>query len=116
MGSAELYDSRLDGVHLDGGRLDHVNLRSARLTDVLVSGCIIGELDLTGCGPRGRPCGTARSGHSARRCPADGRRPPYQQLPGISGIEGPRDAMIDVCQVQLPARFLADSMGLRVEG
>ncbi len=33
-------------MHINGSKLDFVNLRNAALTDVLLSNCIIGELDL----------------------------------------------------------------------
>jgi uncharacterized protein YjbI with pentapeptide repeats len=45
-GSAELYDSGWQSVKIDGGKLDFVNLRGSRLADVLISDCIINELDL----------------------------------------------------------------------
>ena len=33
-------------VRIDGGKLDFLNLRGAKLTDVLITDCIINELDL----------------------------------------------------------------------
>ncbi|WDF34120.1 pentapeptide repeat-containing protein [Arthrobacter agilis] len=116
-GSAELYDSRLDGVHLDGGKLDYVNLRGARLTDVLVSGCIIGELDLSGVTATRvalRDCtvGTLTL-DGARLKDVDLRSSSFR---GIHGLDGLRGATIDDQQLQLLAPFLAESMGLRVEG
>ncbi|MDN4612432.1 pentapeptide repeat-containing protein [Arthrobacter burdickii] len=116
-GSAELYDSRLDGVHLDGGKLDYVNFRSARLTDVLVSGCIIGELDLTGVRATRLALQDCTIGtltlDGAQLKDADLRTSSFR---GISGLDGLRGATIDEYQLQLLAPFLADSMGLRVEG
>ncbi|MHA7286685.1 pentapeptide repeat-containing protein [Arthrobacter sp. MDT3-44] len=116
-GSAELYDSRLDGVHLDGGKLDYVNFRSAQLTDVLVSGCIIGELDLTGVRATRLALQDCTIGtltlDGAQLKDADLRTSSFR---GISGLDGLRGATIDEYQLQLLAPFLADSMGLRVEG
>ncbi|MHA7209765.1 pentapeptide repeat-containing protein [Arthrobacter sp. MDT1-65] len=116
-GSAELYDSRLDGVHLDGGKLDYVNLRSARLTDVLVSGCIIGELDLTGARATRLALADCTIGtltlDGAQLRDTDLRTSSFR---GLQGLDGLRGATIDEYQLQLLAPFLADSMGLRVEG
>ncbi|MDQ0733891.1 pentapeptide repeat-containing protein [Arthrobacter agilis] len=116
-GSAELYDSRLDGVHLDGGKLDYVNLRSARLTDVLVSGCIIGELDLTGVRATRLALADCTIGtltlDGAQLRDADLRTSSFR---GIQGIDGLRGVTIDEYQLQLLAPFLAESMGLRIEG
>ena len=116
-GSAELYDSRLDAVHLEGGKLDYVNLRSAQLTDVLVSGCIIGELDLTGV----RATRVAFQDCTIGTLTLDGARLKDTDLRsstfrGLNGLDGLRGATVDDYQLQLLAPFLADSMGLRVEG
>lgn len=116
-GSAELYDSRFDGVHLDGGKLDYVNLRSSRLTDVLISGCIIGELDLTG----GRATRLALKDCTIGTLTLDGAELRDADLRsssfrGINGLDGLRGATIDEYQLQLLAPFLAESMGLRIEG
>ncbi|PPB49718.1 hypothetical protein C4K88_08600 [Arthrobacter pityocampae] len=116
-GSAELYDTTFDGVHLDGGKLDYVNLRSAQLTDVLVSGCIIGELDLTGARATRvslRDCtvGTLTL-DGARLQDVDLRTSSFR---GINGLDGLRGATIDEHQLLLLAPFLAAGMGLRVEG
>jgi uncharacterized protein YjbI with pentapeptide repeats len=45
-GSAEMYDSGWQSVRIDGGKLDFVNLRGSRLADILITDCIINELDL----------------------------------------------------------------------
>lgn len=116
-GSAELYDSVLDGVHLDGGKLDHVNLRGARLADVLVSDCIIGELDLTGVRATRvafRDCtvGTLTL-DGASLTDVDLRTSSFR---GIHGLDGLRGATIDDRQLQELAPLLAASMGVRVEG
>ncbi|BBE21972.1 hypothetical protein MN0502_08550 [Arthrobacter sp. MN05-02] len=116
-GSAELYDSRFDSVHLDGGKLDYVNLRGSQLTDVLVSDCIIGELDLTAVRATRlalRDCtiGTLTL-DGARLTDADLRTSTFR---GIHGLDGLRGATIDEYQLQLLAPFLAESMGLRIEG
>ncbi|WP_104118630.1 pentapeptide repeat-containing protein [Arthrobacter sp. B1805] len=116
-GSAELYDSRFDGVHLDGGKLDYVNLRSSHLTDVLVSGCIIGELDLTGVRATRVALQDCTIGaltlDGAQLKDADLRTSSFRS---ISGLDGLRGATIDEHQLQLLAPFLAESMGLRIEG
>jgi uncharacterized protein YjbI with pentapeptide repeats len=116
-GSAELYDSRLDSVHFDGGKLDYVNLRSAQLTDVLLTGCIIGELDLTGV----RATRLALQDCTIGTLTLDGARLRDTDLRtstfrGINGPDGLRGATVDDYQLQLLAPFLAESMGLRVEG
>ncbi|KNC19714.1 hypothetical protein AC792_04890 [Arthrobacter sp. RIT-PI-e] len=116
-GSAELYDSRWDGVHVDGGKLDHVNLRGAQLTDVLLSGCIIGELDLTGA----RATRVALQDCTVGTLTLDGARLKDTDLRtstfrGVNGLDGIRGATVDEYQLQLLAPFLAESMGLRVEG
>jgi uncharacterized protein YjbI with pentapeptide repeats len=116
-GSAELYDGRLDAVHLDGGKLDYVNLRSAQLTDVLVTGCIIGELDLTGS----RATRVALQDCTVGILTLDGAQLKDVDLRtssfrSINGLDGLRGATIDEYQLQLLAPFLAESMGLRVEG
>ncbi|MFJ6003241.1 pentapeptide repeat-containing protein [Arthrobacter sp. NPDC092385] len=116
-GSAELYDSTFDAVHLDGGKLDYVNLRSSRLTDVLVSGCIIGELDLTGA----RATRLALQDCTIGTLTLDGAQLKDVDLRtssfrGIHGLDGLRGATIDEYQLQLLAPFLAESMGLRIEG
>ncbi|MHA7282067.1 pentapeptide repeat-containing protein [Arthrobacter sp. TMS2-4] len=115
-GSAELYDSRFDGVRIDGGKLDYVNLRSAQLTDVLVSGCIIGELDLTGARATRlalRDCtiGTLTL-DGARLKDVDLRTSSFR---GINGLDGLRGATIDEHQLLVLAPFLAEGMGLRIE-
>ncbi|MHA7239478.1 pentapeptide repeat-containing protein [Arthrobacter sp. TMS1-12-1] len=115
-GSAELYDTRLDGVHLDGGKLDYVNLRAAQLTDVLVSGCIIGELDLTGA----RATRLALRDCTIGTLTLDGARLEDTDLRtssfrGINGLDGLRGATIDEHQLLLLAPVLAEGMGLRVE-
>lgn len=116
-GSAELYDSRFDAVHLDGGKLDFVNLRGARLTDVLISGCIIGELDLTGCTATRVALQDCTVGtltlDGARLRDTDLRTSSFRTINGIDGLRG---ATIDDGQLLLLAPFLAESMGLRVEG
>ncbi|MEC5200017.1 uncharacterized protein YjbI with pentapeptide repeats [Arthrobacter sp. PL16] len=116
-GSAELYDSRLDGVHLDGGKLDYVNLRSSQLSDVLISGCIIGELDLTG----GKATRVSLQDCTVGTLTLDGARLKDVDLRtssfrSINGLDGLRGATIDEYQLQLLAPFLAESMGLRIEG
>jgi uncharacterized protein YjbI with pentapeptide repeats len=45
-GLVETYEARMRSMHINGSKLDFVNLRNAALTDVLLSNCIIGELDL----------------------------------------------------------------------
>ena len=46
LGSAEVYESGWQSVRIDGGKLDFLNLRGAKLMDVLITDCIINELDL----------------------------------------------------------------------
>jgi uncharacterized protein YjbI with pentapeptide repeats len=116
-GSAELYDARIDAVHLDGGKLDHVNLRSATLTDVLVTGCLIGELDLTGARATRvalQDCTVGTLVLDGATCrDVDLRTSSFR---AINGLEGLRGTTIDEYQLQLLAPFLAEHVGLRVEG
>ena len=46
IGSAELYDSGLNGVEFIGMKLGFVNLRGATVTDVVFRDCVIDELDI----------------------------------------------------------------------
>lgn len=116
-GSAELYDSRFDGVHFDGGKLDYVNLRTSRLTDVLVSGCIIGELDLTSVQATRLALQDCTVGtltlDGAQLKDVDLRTSSFRSINGLDGLRG---ATIDEYQLQLLAPYLAESMGLRIEG
>ena len=116
-GSAELYDSRLDAVHLDGGKLDYVNLRGAALTDVLISGCIIGELDLTGAKATRlalQDCTVGTLTLDGATCrDVDLRSSSFRTINGLDGLRG---TTIDEYQLQLLAPFLAEHLGLRVEG
>ncbi|THJ67959.1 pentapeptide repeat-containing protein [Arthrobacter echini] len=116
-GSAELYDSRFDRVHLDGGKLDYVNLRSSRVTDVLLTGCIIGELDLTGAKATRvalRDCtvGTLTL-DGAQLADVDLRTSSFRSINGLDGLRG---ATVDEYQLQVLAPYLAERMGLRIEG
>ena len=40
-----MYEGAWHSVKIDGGKLDFLNLRGSKLTDVVITGCIINELD-----------------------------------------------------------------------
>jgi uncharacterized protein YjbI with pentapeptide repeats len=115
IGSAELYDSTWQSVHVSGSRLGYLNLRSARLTDLLFTDCTIDELDLssavvTRLAFRDTTV-RALTVHGARLTDADLRT----LDPGrIDGIEGLRGASLSADQVQTLAPALAHALGIHI--
>lgn len=114
-GSAELYGSGWQSVKIDGGKLEYVNLRSSRLADVLISDCIINELDL----------GSATAARVAlRNCTVgsldlsgaalqdfDLRGTDFRSISGLGSLAG---VVIDDYQLGLLAPLLAAHLGLVV--
>ena len=114
-GSAELYGSGWQSVRIDGGKLDYVNLRGSRLADVLVSDCIINELDLgsaTAARVALRNCTIGSldlSGATLQDFDLRGT-----DLRSISGLGNLAGVVIDDHQLGLIAPLLAAHLGLVV--
>lgn len=114
-GSAELYDTAWQSVRIDGGKLDFVNLRGSRLADVLISDCIINELDLVGSTVARMALKNCRIGtldvNSATLADFDLRGTQIRTLNGIGSLAG---AVIDDHQLALMAPLLAAQLGITV--
>ena len=114
-GSAELYGSGWQSVRIDGGKLDYVNLRGSRLADVLVSDCVINELDLgsaTAARVALRNCTIGSldlSGATLQDFDLRGT-----DLRSISGLGNLAGVVIDDHQLGLIAPLLAAHLGLVV--
>ncbi|MGO4186457.1 pentapeptide repeat-containing protein [Pseudarthrobacter sp. TAF60_1] len=115
LGSAELYESGMQSVRIDGGKLDFLNLRGAKLTDVLITDCIINELDL------GSAMGTrvelknctigALDFTGARLKDFDVRGSDFRTISGLGSLAG---LVVDDYQLSLLAPLLAGHLGIRV--
>ncbi|RFA23684.1 hypothetical protein B7R25_00245 [Subtercola boreus] len=116
-GSAELFDSELDSVHLTGGKIDYLNLRGSRLSNVVLEGCTITDLDLADARVTRVAFVDCRIGTldvtRASCCSVDLRSSEFSRLHGIEGLAG---ATIDDLQLSLFAPLFAEHLGLRVEG
>ncbi|MCC4908131.1 pentapeptide repeat-containing protein [Microbacterium sp. cx-59] len=115
IGSAELYDSTWQSVHVTGCRLGYLNLRSARLTDLLFTDCTIDELDLSAAVVSRMAFRDttvrALTLHGARLTDVDLRT----LDPGrIDGIEGLRGASLSTDQLQALAPALAEALGIHI--
>jgi uncharacterized protein YjbI with pentapeptide repeats len=114
-GSAELFDSRLESVHLRGGKIDFLNLRSATLTDVLIEDAHITELDLStfrGTRVAIRNCRIETLDLTRASCvDVDLRDSSFSR---INGIEGLRGTILNEAQLAEFAPVLADHIGIRV--
>ncbi|WP_426996807.1 pentapeptide repeat-containing protein [Pseudarthrobacter sp. N5] len=114
-GSAELYESGWQSVRIDGGKLDYVNLRGSRLTDVLISDCIINELDLgSAAGTRValKNCTIGTLDLSgAKLKDFDLRGTEFRTISGLGSLAG---VVIDDYQLSLLAPLLAGHLGLVV--
>jgi uncharacterized protein YjbI with pentapeptide repeats len=117
LGSAEVFDSALQSVHFNGGKLGYVNLRSSKLTDVLISDCIIDELDLSGARGVRVALQNCRIGTldvtDAVLKDFDLRSSEFSMIRGVGGLKG---ATVDDYQLNLLAPILAEQLGIRVEG
>jgi uncharacterized protein YjbI with pentapeptide repeats len=114
-GSAELYESGWQSVKIDGGKLDYVNLRASRLADVLISDCIINELDLgsvTAARVSLKNCTIGSLDLSgAKLKDFDLRGTDFRTISGLGSLAG---VVIDDYQLGLIAPLLAAHMGLVV--
>jgi uncharacterized protein YjbI with pentapeptide repeats len=115
LGSAELYESGMQSVRVDGGKLDFLNLRGAKLTDVQITDCIINELDLgsaTGTRVALKNCtiGTLDL-TGARLKDFDVRSTDFRTVSGLGSLAG---LVIDDYQLGLLAPLLAGHLGIRV--
>jgi uncharacterized protein YjbI with pentapeptide repeats len=115
LGSAELYESGMQSVRIDGGKLDFLNLRGAKLTDVLITDCIINELDLgSAAGTRVvlKNCtiGTLDL-TGARLKDFDLRGSEFRTISGLDSLAG---LVIDDYQLSLLSPLLAGHLGIRV--
>ncbi|WJY00735.1 pentapeptide repeat-containing protein [Curtobacterium sp. 458] len=116
VGSAELYDSGLNGVEFVGMKLGFVNLRGASLTDVVFRDCVVDELDLADAkllrvafpGTRIR----AVEGTNTRIEHVDLRE---ADLDRVERLEGLRGATIGTDQLYTLAPLLAAQAGYRVD-
>jgi len=115
-GSAELFDSSLESVQLQGGKIDFLNLRGAKLTDVLIEGAQITELDLAGfSGTRVaiRNCRIDTLDLTRATCiDVDLRDTSFSR---VVGIEGMRGTILNETQLAEFAPVLAGLLGIRVE-
>lgn len=115
-GSAELFDSELDSVHVRGGKIDYLNLRGSRLTNVIVEDCFIADLDLGGfTGDRVAfvNCRIQTLDVTRATClNVDLRTSEFAAVHGIAGLAG---VTIDAGQLSLLAPLLAEHLALRVE-
>jgi uncharacterized protein YjbI with pentapeptide repeats len=115
LGSAEVYESGMQSVRIEGGKLDFLNLRGAKLTDVLITDCIINELDLgsaTGTRVALKNCtiGTLDL-TGARLKDFDIRGSDFRTISGLGSLAG---LVIDDYQLTLLAPLLAGHLGIRV--
>lgn len=103
-------------VQIDGSKLDFVNLRNATLTDVLLSDCIIEELDLGAATVHRLELRNCRIGTldvgNAKLTDVDLRSSDFGAIHGVDGLRG---ATIDDAQLSLLAPILATQLGIRVE-
>ncbi len=114
-GSAELYDSTWQSARIDGGKLDFVNLRAAKITDLQISDCIIGELDLGGATVTRLALKNCRIGtldiQQAVLKDVDLRSTDFRTIHGIDSMAG---TVIDDYQLGLLAPILAAHLGITV--
>lgn len=115
LGSAELYESGMQSVRIDGGKLDFLNLRGAKMTDVLITDCIINELDLgSAAGTRValKNCTIGTLDFTgARLKDFDVRGSDFRTINGLGSLAG---LVIDDYQLSLLSPLLAGHLGIRV--
>ncbi len=116
VGSAELYDSAIDGVEFIGLKLGFVNLRGATLTDVVFRDCVVDELDLADA----ELVRVAFPGTRIRAVEGTGTRIEHVDLRGADldraeRLEGLRGATIGSEQLYTLAPLLATQAGYRVD-
>ncbi|MDK1326187.1 pentapeptide repeat-containing protein [Arthrobacter sp. zg-Y1143] len=117
LGSAELYGGSWNSVRVDGGKIDYLNLRGCTMTNVLVTNCIIGELDLDGARLNRvafRDCriDSLLLGNGGSAVDADLRGSALRSITGLAGLKG---FTVDEEQLLQLAPLLAAQLGLRVQ-
>jgi uncharacterized protein YjbI with pentapeptide repeats len=114
LGSAELYESGMQSVRIDGGKLDFLNLRGAKLTDVITD-CIINELDLGSAAVTRMVLKNCTIGTldltGARLKDFDVRGSDFRTISGLGSLAG---LVIDEYQLSLLSPLLAGHLGIRV--
>jgi uncharacterized protein YjbI with pentapeptide repeats len=114
-GSAELYESGWQSVRIDGGKLDYLNLRGSRLADVLISDCIISELDLGSATVARVALKNCTIGSldlaGAKLKDFDLRGTDFRSISGLGSLSG---LVIDEYQLGLLAPLLAAHLGVVV--
>lgn len=116
IGSAELFDSQLQGVRITGSKLGYLNLRGATLTNVLVESCAIDELDLGGArltrvAFRDCQLGTLDVTRATNK-DTDLRTTSFSRVLGLEGLRG---ATVDEFQLAELSGALAEHLGIDVE-
>ena len=115
-GSAELFETNWDDVHVLGGKIDFLNLRSATLTNVIFENCTITELDLGGAELDRVSFVNCRidtlESANARCTTVDLRTSDFARINGFDGLRG---ATIDELQLTLFSSAIAVHLGLGVE-
>jgi uncharacterized protein YjbI with pentapeptide repeats len=115
-GSAELFETNWDAVHVLGGKIDFLNLRTSKLTNVLFENCTITELDIGGAQLDRVAFVNCRidvlEAANARCKSVDLRTSEFSRINGLDGLRG---ATIDDLQLSLFASALASHLGIRVE-
>jgi uncharacterized protein YjbI with pentapeptide repeats len=116
LGSAELYESTWDRVHLVGCKLGFVNLRGAELRDVLFTDCTVDELDLV----QARATRVAFAGTRVRRLDVQASTLEHVDLRGadldeVAGVRSLAGATVTPEQLARLAPLLAEGLGIAVE-
>ena len=116
VGSAELYDSGLNGVEFVGMKFGFVNLRGSTITDVVFRDCVIDELDIADARllrvSFDRTRIRAAEGSNTRIDHVDLRT---ADLDRVERLEGFRGATIGADQLYTLAPLLAAQAGYRVD-
>lgn len=116
IGSAELYESVWEQVHVVGSKLAFVNLRGARLRDVVFTDCVIDELDLVSA----TATRVAFEGTTIKRLDVQHSTFEHVDLRGaqieeITGVQALGGAVVSPVQLTLLAPALAGALGIVVE-
>lgn len=116
LGSAELYESTWDRVHVVGCKLGFVNLRGAELRDVLFTDCTIDELDLV----QARAARVAFAGTRVRRIDVQASTLQDVDLRGadldeVAGVRSLAGTTVTPDQLARLAPLLADGLGITVD-
>ncbi len=116
VGSAELYDTGLNGVEFVGVKFGFVNLRGSTLTDVVFRDCVVDELDIADA----KLLRVSFEGSSIRDAEGSNARIEHVDLRGadldrVERLEGFRGATIGTDQLYTLAPLLAAQAGYRVD-